>query len=335
MDRSKNKTQNFELLRSIGCGPESALMNNPRILGDGTLLESLRGELHEKLGADLAWHLLAQIGFYHGLRDSMRALSVSRSDCVGRTAPLPGTPAISLRIHGATGQAGTAMHGTWDDTSETRSLGGKDRTKRSCTMTSGYTSGWLSGLCDGSIVAVEGQCRNAGSNSCQFVARPAEAWRTRGDKSALALVDTLPFELFRRNIETLGASRNRQPQETKNESLDAIHVWGPVMVFPFREPDEALQAAETLEKSDRHDGIRVVVIDLEAAHMNPQRHFGPLASLLCRVESWGAEAVLANVSEELESIVSRLGARPLLTHSTRAEAIASAFQIVDAQKHLL
>lgn len=335
MDRSKNKSGDLELLRSIGFGPESVLMNESRILGDAPLLKSLQDELHEKLGADLARHILLQIGFYHGLRDSLRALSVSRGDCIAGTLPLPSTPAISLRLHGATRNAGIEIHGTWYDAAEARAPGVEGRAPSRCTMTSGYTSGWLSGLFDGSMVALEAECRNAGSNRCRFVARLAETWRARGDCAELALVDALPFELFRRTIETSGTTSHPASSDETIEASHAVHVWGPVMVVPFREPDEAVRTAETLEERGDHNDIRVVVIDFETARIDPRRDLGSLESLLRRVESWGAESVLANFPDKIESILPRLATGLLLTRSTRAEAIASAFQIVDAQKHLL
>jgi len=202
-------------------------------------------------------------------------------------------------------------------------------------MTSGYTSGWLSGLCDGSIIAVETECRNAGSEACRFIARPVEAWEARNDPSAMALVNTLPFELFRQDIERRWAAKNHEASHIPSTSPDAVHVWGPVMVLPFREAGEAQEAAQTLEEGNHHDGISVVVIDLETAPVPPRGNIDSLASLLARIDSWGAETVLANATEELDRMVSRLHTRPLLSHATREEAIAAAFQIAHAQKHLL
>ena len=61
-------------------------------------------------------------------------------------------------------------------------------------MSAGYTSGWLSGLLDADVVALERDCRASGHDACRFVAREAEAWDGDGARRWLR---ALPFAALR------------------------------------------------------------------------------------------------------------------------------------------
>ena len=53
------------------------------------------------------------------------------------------------------------------------------------------------------------------------------------------------------------------------------------------------------------------------------------------VESWGAEAIITGVADLSAEVVSGLETERLLIRKDISEAIATAFQIADVQRHLL
>ena len=65
-------TKSFEMLTSLGFGPDTVLMNDPKLFVDGRFLASLLVELQDELGPRNASLVLFQIGLLHGLRDAAR-----------------------------------------------------------------------------------------------------------------------------------------------------------------------------------------------------------------------------------------------------------------------
>ena len=60
------------MLTSLGFGPDTVLMNDPKLFVDGRFLASLLVELKHELGERQAALALFQIGLLHGLRDAAR-----------------------------------------------------------------------------------------------------------------------------------------------------------------------------------------------------------------------------------------------------------------------
>ena len=54
--------QQLEMLTSLGFGPDTVLMNDPKLFVDGRFLASLLVEIHDKLGPQKASLALFQIG---------------------------------------------------------------------------------------------------------------------------------------------------------------------------------------------------------------------------------------------------------------------------------
>jgi hypothetical protein len=67
--------QPLELLTSLGFGPDTVLMNDPKLFVDGRFLASLLVELYDELPDRQASLALFQIGLLHGLRDAARVCS--------------------------------------------------------------------------------------------------------------------------------------------------------------------------------------------------------------------------------------------------------------------
>ena len=116
---------------------------------------------------------------------------------------------------------------------------------------------------------------------------------------------------------------------------EAVHVWGPVMVLPVTTVDDALRTVEMLGTDPSVAAVRVVVLDLRGRVLDDDFGAAGLESVLSVVESWGAESILTGVAPLSEHIVAELECARLLTRKELPEAIAAAFQIAEAQRHVL
>ena len=319
-------------LTALGFDPRAVLVKEPGVLLDPKFLSALHAELEREFGSDEATTTLVQIGFLHGLQDATRAVQGAFAAERG-AALLPSAPPLALRFQiqpGALPPAGFEVHGSWPERSEASALSAAGG-HRACSLSAGYTSGWLSGILDADILALETGCVSRGDEACQFVAREAEAWRDADDAEALALLDALPFDAFR---DVVHAERPEAAPAAGAFDPDAavVHVWGAVMVIPFAGAEEALRTLHTMERDTASREVSVVVIDLSGAIIDEAFGAVALEQIVETVEAWGAEAIFADVSPISERVVAGLERQPLLIHKDQRQAIAVAFQIAEARR---
>ena len=107
------------------------------------------------------------------------------------------------------------------------------------------------------------------------------------------------------------------------------------MVMPFAGPEAALQTIELLGREAPTHQVRVVVLDLCGLVVDEGFGAAALESVVAAVQDWGAEVILTGISPLSEAAVADLQASLLLSRKDLPEAIAYAFQIAEAQRHLL
>jgi len=325
-------------LAALGLDLESTLNEEPRFLLDVCFLGALHSELVEHLGRDEAHATLLQLGFLHGLRDAALVLRAGFGySALELSAGSPATPRLAIRFapHPAGRPDRLEIRGSWPERHEAEAylaaIGpGTDPT---CFVSSGYTSGWLSGIFDADLLAIEVECSATGDPTCHFIAREKGAWRSASDPRASQLLDSLPFPAFRQLVATHLESR---PEPDRRDAFEAgapvVHVWGPVMVIPFSSPDESLRALELIGRDPGAREVRVVIVDLSGAIID--EGFGALAleQILDAIESWGAEPILAGISPLSERVITDLETTHLVIHKDLPEAIAAGFQIAELQR---
>lgn len=337
--------EELQVLAALGFGPDSVLMNEPKVFVDAPFLAALQRELFDELGAEEADRTLFHIGMIHGLRDASRISSAQPNQ-----EGLPATvecPPLAMRFGAQKSDDGRLeVGGAWPDHFEAEARLSKlgVSSHPSCTLSAGYTSGWLSGTLDRDVVAVESTCRVAGGECCSFLAREEETWR---DGSA-------EYDSRRLSVSALravacesdsggGGVHHHESSSTLVAALPsqldpedpAIHIWGPVMVMPFTGPDTALHTIEMLSQDEATRGVRVVVLDLCGTVLDEGFGAAALEHLIEEVQSWGAEVILTGISPLAEEGIAELQANLLLSRKDLPEAIAYAFQIAEAQRHLL
>ncbi len=111
-----------------------------------------------------------------------------------------------------------------------------------------------------------------------------------------------------------------------------VHVWGPVMVIPFSGPDESLRALELLGRDPGARQVRVVIVDLSGALIDDGFGASALEQILESIESWGAEPILTGVSPLSAQVVADLERAHLVLQKDLPHAIATGFQIAEAQR---
>jgi hypothetical protein len=319
---------------------DEGLCEEPRLLSDPRLLGALHADLVARRGPDEARVALVQLGFLHGLRDAIRG--AARLSAQVRPGPHPPVTtallplALEARPRG-TPRGEVAIAGRWPGAVEAAAhllRVGRER-EAACGHSSGYTAGFYSGLLERDLVAVERSCVARGDVACRFEVRDAAAWKERGDADALVLVEALPFEAFRalaaRSTESIARPRASAPPIAAEEG-PVVHVWGPVMVMPFRDPDQALRGLALIGSDPAAREVSVVVIDLGGEPLDDAFEASNLESVVDAIAGWGAEAVLANVSPLGEDAVADLVARGVAARKDLPLAIACAFQIAGAQR---
>jgi hypothetical protein len=322
--------------------PRDELARESRLLCDPRLLGALHAEFSERLGLDGAAATLLQLGYFHGLKDG---LGVLRFGFLEPSRPAVGarlsSPRLAIRLDAkAPGSTRGAIEfaGSWPEhhEAEARSalLGGS--TEPSCFLSAGYTSGWLSGLHETELVAVETSCASRGDPCCAFVAREPLVWLSGEAAPGRASVRALPFSELRRCVER-ELAESALPAEPCAFDPDspAVHVWGPVMVLPFSGTDECLRAIDLIGRDPAAGEVSVVVLDLSGAVIDEGFGAVALENVLDAIEAWGAEPILAGVSPLSERVVGELQGSHLVVRKDLPLAIASAFQIAHAQRRFL
>ncbi len=335
------------MLTSLGFGPDTVLMNDPKLFVDGRFLASLLVELEDELGAQDAALALFQIGMLHGLRDAAR--------CCRRHAenePDAFTDAVdttSLVIHWGAGvrveRGGLlSLSGSWPERHEAAARRSRLEASSSpaCSLSAGYTTGWLSGTLDRSLVAREVECAAAGGERCRFEIRETGA-DARPDPDVECLLARVPFEAFRkialrppierRERPTQGAARGAEGRFDRSQPV--VHIWGPVMVLPFTTLEEALGTVDMLGRDPGIGEIRSVVVDLRERPLDEGFGAAALEQVLETIESWNAQSLVTGISAGSEAAIASLESSHLILRKDLSEAIATAFQIADAQRHAL
>jgi hypothetical protein len=317
----------------LGLDLAGMLAREPRVLLNADFLGPLHAELEEQLGREGARAMLLQLGFVHGLCD---ALAVLRTGFAPLEPPSQGKAmATNLAIRLAAPRGLPEWSGSWPEALEVHALRGSGAplAAPTCHASAGYTSGWLSGILDADVLALEQSCRGADQAECGFLAREARAWHASGDERAHALLDALPFEALRQlAAQHLPAPAERPDGERYEPGSPVIHVWGPVMVLPFAGSDECLRSLELLGRDPGARAVRVVVVDLSGALIDEGFGAASLEQVLDAVEDWGAEPLLTGISPLSERAVADLEKTHLVIRKDLPEAIAAAFQIADAQR---
>ncbi|MDP6978197.1 MAG: hypothetical protein QF570_06275 [Myxococcota bacterium] len=333
-----NNASEMDILSALGFGPETLLSSEPKLFVNSRFFGSLLVEIEDELETVGARRALFQIGLLFGLRDAFR-IAGSEADLSEDGLAESTLVAIQLQQGPAgRGSNGIEVAGRWPEAYEASSrlarLGGE--TEPCCALSAGYTSGWLSGTFDADILVVEHECKGAGHDACRFVARELDVWRSAGDAPALSLLPDLPFDSFREISQTFARPLDVM---SGNASLDfdasMVHVWGPVMVLPFSNVDEALHTVEMLGRDPDTSEVRTVIVNLGGEALDEGFSTAALEQTLETIEAWGAEAILTGVSPLAEPFVAILEVKHLLLRKDLPDAIAAAFQIAEAQRHLL
>lgn len=327
----------------IGFDAEAVLARDSRVVLDPNFLAALHGELARELGPEQTAATLLQMGFLHGLQDVTRALAATADARPERPvhaiAHALRMPCRSREISGA--PSAICVEGAWPDRHEASAylsaLG--SRPESVCYLSAGYTSGWLSGAFDADLIAVETSCCATGQHVCQFVAREAAEWSSRGDPRAARSLAALPFPALRAVVRKRFSSDREYPLPEEIEvpgGMDrdaaAVHIWGPVMVLPYAGPNETLSALELLSRDPAASAVSVIVLDLGGAIIDEA--FGALAleQLVQTAEGWGAEVIFVDPSPLSERALADLEHPPLLVEKGLEAAVALAFQIARSQR---
>ena len=332
-------------LSSLGFGPDSPLMNEPRLLVDGRFLGAIMVELEDELGAEQARRVFYQIGLFHGLRDADRLVAQNLHRCTGDptgdSTGAEATPlAIALGPRRADASTGSVeLSGEWPESYEAQTRLarlGPDETP-SCWLSAGYTAGWLSASFDSDIVVVETECTARGDERCRFVSLEAESCRAAGNDVGAALIDSTSLGAFREAAATPTGPTPSGAPETGPLDLGepAVHVWGPVMVLPFTDVEQALRTVDMLGREVDTAEVRAVVMDLRSAPLDEGYGASILEEILARIDAWGAEPVITGVADLDQELIADLEATRLVVRKDVSEAIAIAFQIAEVQRHLL
>jgi hypothetical protein len=331
-------------LQALGFDPDALWVRDAGLLFDPHFLGALHGELLEELGPEEAQATLLQIGFLQGLRESQRVLDDPLATRGGgetgtaRTTPL----AIQVRVQPGALPGGIALDGSWPERGEAsaRLAAVGVSAGNACAVSAGFTSGWLSGMLDTDVLAVETSCAATGAAACRFTVRDVETWRAMRDAVALPALDALPYAALRELV----LERTQPPAPapapaTEGAGLDrdsaVVHIWGPVMVVPWSGPDEAQAAIELVGRDPGAREVSVIVLDLSGAALDEGFEAAALERIVETVEARGAELLVAGASPLAEAVVADLERRPIGIHKDLDRAVAAAFQIAEAQRRAL
>ena len=336
------------MLTDLGFGPDTALMNDPKLFMDGRFLASLLVELDDELDAEKAALALFQIGLLHGLRDAAR-MSRNHDDGSHSLIAPETADTTPLLMHWSSGvqtdESGRlSVRGSWPERHEANARCSRlgSPTSPHCKMSAGYTTGWLCGTMDRLLVVREVECAAMGAEACRFEAREANEWKIDGDADMQSILSQVPFEAFRKLADTGSIERDSEAplaghagENGFDRAQAVVHIWGPVMILPLTTLDEALGTIEMLGRDPGIGEIRAVVIDLRERPLDEGFDAAALEQILETIESWNAQSLITGVSPSSEAAIVSLEASHLVLRKDLPEAIATAFQISDAQRHLL
>ncbi|UCE87363.1 MAG: 4-vinyl reductase [Deltaproteobacteria bacterium] len=316
----------------------SELFHEPRVLQDTRLLGALHAELLEELGAEQAASALLQVGWFQGLRDATRLLQRGFFELGPEPGALPTSPLLTMRLAPLASdlpRGAIEVRGIWPEhieaSAHASALGvSRDAT---CYASAGYTSGWLSGVLEVELLALEESCSTCGDEACTFVAREPEVWRRRGDARALRLLASLDVARLRELVaeELESEAPAAQGESGFDPNSPVVHVWGPVMILPFSGPEASIQAVELIGNDPGAAGVKVVVVDLGGVILDEGYGAVALERVIDAVHGFGAEPILTGVSPLCEPLIASLECGQVLVEKDLSQAIATAFQIAHAQ----
>lgn len=324
-------------LAALGLDLADTLREEPRFLTDTSFIGALHMELRERLGPADSHSALMQLGFLHGLRDALELVTHGlRSAAPASTA---GRPRLALALDSAPATSGQPLRGAYRDGIEARAVKNAlgVQSAATCSLTSGYASGWLSGLFDADLLARERTCTAAGHVRCEFEARTPEDWDAAEPDAEAPM--RLPFsplrDLVARHLAAAHPDASDGPTGAIERSAPVIHVWGPVMVIPYSGAAETIVGLELIRRDPGAREVRVVVVDLAGAIIDESFGALELERVLETIERLGAEPILTGIAPLSERTVAGLEVTHLLVKKDLPAAIAAAFQIADAMRHPL
>lgn len=316
----------------LGLEADASLRGNPRLLTHPALLGQLHAQLGEALGPEDARLALLQAGFLAGLRDG-RAVAAVLFGSHGEPAA---GPRLGFDLRPLPGRR-LDLVGTWSEAREAEGhvsqLGASHEPV--CSLTAGYTAGWLSELLDEDVAVVETACAASGAPACTFRVQPAESW-SNPEPAAAQVLAALDFDALHAAIESADAESDPQPPDgcSVDPDLPIVHVWGPVMIVPYSGPGASISALDLIARDENARDVSVVVVDLGGMLVDAGVGALGLEEVLDAIERCGADAVLAGVSPASEPVLAQLRDRHLLLHHELPQAIAAAFQIAGAQQRV-
>jgi hypothetical protein len=336
------------MLTALGFGPDTVLMNDPKLFVDGRFLASLLVELEDELGPREAGLALFQIGLLHGLRDAARACRRYGESGGANPTQASDTTALVMRWNAGlqTERNGAfALSGSWPEHHEAAArLSRLDAPATPCcALSAGYTTGWLSGTLDRNLVAREHECLAMGAAQCRFEVHEVGCLEPSADPELAWLLAQVPFEAFRKVALRPAVERRERPATATGLGADGrfdrtqpvVHIWGPVMVLPFTTLEEALGTVDMLGRDPGIGEIRSVVVDLRELPLDEGFGAAALEQVLETIESWNAQSLLTGISAGSEVAIASLESSHLIVRKDLSEAIATAFQIADAQRFTL
>lgn len=196
-----------------------------------------------------------------------------------------------------------------------------------CFASAGYASGWYGGLYSQSILIRERNCSAHGAGACDFDARLADPEKLIAVGPGLEELVCLGelnahAETLLSNVDCEGAMLGRF-----DPLSPAAHIWGPVMILPYSGQADSIDALLSAETDFGAERVRVVVLDLTGAQIDPLEAEG-LSRLLDLATGMGIEPVLVGCSA---SQIPGAGANPSLAMPicvpALAQGIALGFQL--------
>ncbi len=295
-------------------------------------LARLRRNAFEGVGRPYASGILYGIGLSRGLLDGLRIARRFGATLGG--APHHAGPGLPMVFQPGRTRADRGFGGELADSVEAaihlREFGADDEPV--CHVSAGYASGWYSALLGEFQLVREVGCSAHGARTCTFEARPVTAWLDARVPWAIERLAYLDYDAMRKTaLERLA----QDPDEAEGSMMGAfdplspaVHVWGPVMILPYSGSADSLEAVGTILGDLGPTALRVAVIDLTGARIDPLEASG-LLRLLEVLEAHKIESIV--VGPPWLANPSWLPPRATLSLPLRAadisEGISLAFQL--------
>lgn len=303
---------------------------------DLAVLDELRRNTFESIGAQYGLGILYGIGMTQGLVDGMR-MTRQLSSGAESVPQFPGS-LIPMVFTIYAGDLEARFWGALEGCCEARLH--KDAYDAPndpiCFATAGYSAGWYSALLERTVLVRETECAACGSSRCRFEARPVQDWIDASNPWAQELLPYLDFERMRQKAR----EHISQLEELEDTSMmggfdpmsPAVHVWGPVMVLPYSGFQDSDAAIEAIQADVGRSHIEVVVDDVTGARIDAVEASG-LVQLVNQLEAQRIETILVGLSPSARYYIPA-GTSPGTPLHTRdiSAGIALAFQVCGAAR---